>query len=504
MAEIDHTLKKPFVSKQDRRTLEEQKEDLTNRRVQLALEDGQDQEATREHFRENSISFRAFAESQKSLLKEIKELWDQLPGDTHFDKLSKSRLAQEQTVQSLSEQLGIYERVAKEIGAMDISFDQAQTRANTEDKAITDGRIAAAEAFFKKTGVGEGSPEKVKEFLGPRWNKHDSSMPGGGFVKEPAAEFWSAMDALDKRQETNDLLQGQLTKINTRQDFREVVERRDSTRKQLDEARVQLDEANSPIRETAATIADRRNVALQIFRARSDAYGVGDGAGEQMFNRMQGMRSRNKYLELHDYSVNENENRLLEILTNQVDISEQLVQAKVKLIELGKEEQNIERQKTREQQRGLLTSGPGELLRKLAVNQLSRGGRDLNAGQFFALSTEARGDFMAYPGQTEEMRENRRSQKFLRRIVGNRSTEDLQREYVQASQARQGLYERFPTSEINASAREAAGSVSALGNSAARAEAQIDSLATRISNLLPTGGASGAPPNPQSVTQSTR
>lgn len=77
------------------------------------------------------------------------------------------------------------------------------------------------------------------------------------------------------------------------------------------------------------------------------------------------------------------------------ELRETVLRVDLRRLELQKEERDLIAEKNREAQRGLLTAGPGEMLKKLAAYQIAgkaagRGGVGL--GEFLALSPEMRGE----------------------------------------------------------------------------------------------------------------
>jgi TP901 family phage tail tape measure protein len=205
----------------------------------------------------------------------------------------------------------------------------------------------------------------------------------GGVGARLQGKFW---------QETDDLKKS-----------RAELDARANVKRDKNGNRVSVDGPNEA-QDRLATVYDHRSVEHRQAVAIGDSHAVGDGAGQQFVAKRAFLQDQ----------INKGLGTQTQQLLYHQQLQEMDVAGQEKLLELHREELNTMKEKTREYQRSLLTAGPGELLRKLAVNQMaSKNGGKLTGGQFFAMGSEARGDYMSLPQNSEEMRRIHRDQNAL-------------------------------------------------------------------------------------------
>ena len=111
------------------------------------------------------------------------------------------------------------------------------------------------------------------------------------------------------------------------------------------------------------------------------------------------------------------------------------------------------------------------------------------AGQFFALTKEARQDVLSRPEFDHDVRENRRAQEALRHAgVGRRSPVEIENEYVRGVTERRRLLELLapqPVTTLNENALLAANSLTQVANAAYRVLAAFNDLAGRLPRVIP-------------------
>ena len=238
-------------------------------------------------------------------------------------------------------------------------------------------------------------------------------------------------------------------------DYQRLVEQREETRKRVEESQIELNRQRE--REAAAQLADRRNIALQFARSGASAFGVGESEGEQIANRVRGLKASSAATQVAGlFAGGETADNLrTQALAHRVELQSELLKGEQRLIEIGREEYNLLLAKNREYQRATLTAGQAEILRKLAVNQLGRNG--ITSGQFFSFGQDARREILDMPQNSAEIQRLRRERNALTNAgFGKRSLEQIQADYIQSSQARRNLYGES-TPQFDIAARQVAG-----------------------------------------------
>ncbi|HEX3720338.1 MAG TPA: phage tail tape measure protein [Verrucomicrobiae bacterium] len=181
--------------------------------------------------------------------------------------------------------------------------------------------------------------------------------------------------------------------------------------------------------------------------------------------------------------------RNAEILQLEIGLMENKMTAQLKIIELTKEEINLNAQARREYERSLLTSSPSELLRKAATMRLTHGQSiggpgGISGGEFFALSQESREDLLRMPGNTDAERQARRSRGALERYFGRASAFDLGEQAVGGaiSASRYGSLVSAPSPQFSIP-EGAIAAVMTLGAESAAAAMHIATLTQHVSQL---------------------
>lgn len=153
-----------------------------------------------------------------------------------------------------------------------------------------------------------------------------------------------------------------------------------------------------------------------------DLIEFGKGPFRDSFNREKALKPKGNLTEVGTQNL-ANSQRAAELYSMQLVADR--IEAKKTLNQLERDETNLIIQKNREYQKGLLTAGPGELLRKLAVAQLSSGGKT-SAGQFFAMSSEARGDFLSMGQNSPEFKRMERDKATLNKAYPGLTLDGIQ------------------------------------------------------------------------------
>ena len=193
-----------------------------------------------------------------------------------------------------------------------------------------------------------------------------------------------------------------------------------------------LPEARAAFIEAGAALRTQRDPALEaqrqnqtrlgvyggIAQAEYASMGVGLTEGEQMVAQYRGAEKRKgEYEGLRRVGGDWDQAAEVGAMTMQVQMTETRIKAEEKILEIRREQANLAKQEQMAFERSLLTAGPGELLRKLAVSRMEQRG-PMNAGRFFAMSSEARQEWLSLPGHSMRDIELRRSRSALERQFG--------------------------------------------------------------------------------------
>jgi TP901 family phage tail tape measure protein len=470
IAEIDATLRKPALSKAKRQELTEKRQGLTDQRITSLLQEGEENADAVERFKENSLEYKTAMEDQKKLLEEIRDLWNQLPGDTYLDKLNKQKLAAQQILEVGKAQLENLNQQVRQLGGIEMGYEEARARVAEENGAIRDERAKSKQKVLEAENAYRAEDAKYTNPFGGKLWQPQSVQGAYDKIQQAKVGNLRKQAELDQRQRANDRLEEQLSRVDTNTDAKRKMLERDEMRKRVQEAQVQIETLNNPARNAAAETMDRRAFALRYAGNEAVAWEIGETRAEQLAHRVGQLKlSYEAKEQLANSGVVQGidaENLRLQALQQRVLYTEDLIRGEEMLVELGKEELNTMKQKTREYERSLLLAGPGELLRKLAVQSLSRDG--MNAGQFLALDPSARQDWFSMPENSEEIRRIRRDRQALRNAgYGSRTMRQQQDLYVQGARERAGLMAQLRPevpADIWEGARSAGASLANLAN----------------------------------------
>ena len=184
----------------------------------------------------------------------------------------------------------------------------------------------------------------------------------------------------------------------------------EDAQRDLIQSRIAFESQNTPQMEAMRRQQTENEMGSRFATAKFGSMAVGLTEGEQMANQQQAAKDYMKSTEGKTMSANEAQQFRISLLNNELTAQE-------KILELEKERHNLQLQAQRDYARSLLTDSPEKLLEKLAVGQLSKGGK-MSAGSFFSLTGSAREDYMRMPGNTEAERMARRSQNALEGAFG--------------------------------------------------------------------------------------
>jgi TP901 family phage tail tape measure protein len=185
-----------------------------------------------------------------------------------------------------------------------------------------------------------------------------------------------------------------------------INEKIKSAKKELEAAKIAADAGgqNRDMRVQRLKLS----IAQKIARAEIGGFRIGESDPEKRLAQQVKLKDEQAQLLLVPQG-DRSQNEQVRLYTIQKQLQNNLIEGRIELIALAAEEENLQKSLTREYQRSLLTAGPAELLRKLAVNQMAgANGDNLNAGQFFAMGQGGRQDFMGRPNQNPRLRQIRR------------------------------------------------------------------------------------------------
>lgn len=161
-------------------------------------------------------------------------------------------------------------------------------------------------------------------------------------------------------------------------------------------ARSRLGAATDPSSAALAQEYDRASIIARRARESGDNAGIGTTEAERLLNREKALRQELAGIErrrLDGYSTlqqQNDDNIRAHVAQNQLLLTQEQIQKRLR--DLAAEEKQARLEGQREFARSLLTSGPGELLRKMAAFNIANRKGGAGAGEFFALSPELRGD----------------------------------------------------------------------------------------------------------------
>ncbi|MGV3772214.1 MAG: phage tail tape measure protein [Verrucomicrobiales bacterium] len=490
--------------------------ELKNQRVKMTVEDIESNEASSREWFDSDLRHLSLMERQKAILTEISDIYSQMPKSGRVDmlnsdiaRLTEERDLHEQTYRWIKKQLSAQQaagndtRTKQEIDA-EITSRRTSVMAENEKVTTSLGSIKATPGIGYAMGASGAMPAERDLIGGLKDEKGNwSEEKIKAFQVTPEGERYKVMlegvlSTLQKiRQEEIELarLEQRSATEGAEKTFTRLKLQMDESRKAAEQAQSQLNGIASPEVMRAAERADGRQFAKRYFTAQAQSYAVGDGSGEQFVNQRNRMALEVEEAEtrigLMAKGSLEVDNLRVKALEYRVKLTEGLIEGEERLLQLSQEEHNVLIQKNREYQRGLLTAGPGELLRKLAVNQLSKSNR--SAGGFFALSSEGRQDFLSRPENDEQLRQIRRDQAALRGAGFGRQMENNQSRFVTEQMNRGQAYRQLGSGvEINKAATEAASSLTGLKAASTSLAASFNRLAMRVDTLFAIRSQTGA------------
>lgn len=492
--------------------IERKQVELQERRAKMQVQDADNADRDYKEFLSKDLQHLTYLERQKTVLSEMANVMQQIKGAGRVDDLNKEVAQLEIENRYHKAQLAILvetRRLRQEAGVDTRTEDMLK-----KDKSSRHDRIARLKKSMspieQQWMLTLGAGASFGAFA-ENPNQPGSAGRGKAFdiegikaaIASTADDSWrmtlqhalSLMQQIEKEQlAILDLEKKIGAETETTSNMRES-KAIDEAREKVRDSQAALDARASEVRRLAE-LSDRRAVANRLNGAGIDALGIGDGEGSQFVNQRDALRRRLRDRE-GALSVAEEtqapgtfDNLAVEAYQMRARLTEMAVRGEERLIELQRDGANILIQQRREYERMLLLQGPGDLLRKLAVNQIGR--RGMNSGSFFALSTEARQDWLSRPENSEELRQNRRDQTALRRGgFGRQSLSEIQNAYIESQNVnRLNLTPMAGAMEINEAARIAVGELTGLGKAASYASAEL----MKIKAPEPAGG----PRNPQS------
>ncbi len=180
---------------------------------------------------------------------------------------------------------------------------------------------------------------------------------------------------------------------------------------QADQKRADRIAMDSPVNHGILQTRERRQLAGDRENQRIDAMGVGDTEAEKMLTRQKQLTEDIRKLQMIPVD-NSSENQKVDLLMDQKALYHGQEEIAKRLIMLEGQRKQIILDSNHDSQKSLLFSGPGELLRKLAVNQQFKSGR-INVGSWGAMSEAGKRDADELMGG-DAGATNRRELSFLR------------------------------------------------------------------------------------------
>ncbi len=500
--------------------------DLSEKKVAKHSEQLSTMTEDRRDFLESDARHLAFLEKQKVVLSAISAIYSELPQFGHSDRLAaeaeaiKAQVAfTEATLRALETDSSVADEARKEREATKqrIGDELTQTRSMLADVERAAATIPEpAQKFFNQ----HENRNVLRKLTNEQLNQHLAgamltAIPNAvGNVETPIGNEFTGvpfsvregavqLEQLSRerdglRTKLDELLQqrGANEKVATSPEIRNQSEI-EATEKDLRELRARMAALSSTNARRLAEQRDRNELAVEFAKATSAASAVGPDAGKRFENQVSFLEKASKSEEaqgevgqaLTGRSV-ATDNLLIAALEHRVELNAKLEQGGLRLLEIKRDELNLADRLNRENERSLLTAGPGEMLRKLAIAQIGRRG-PVSAGQFFALNPDARRDLLNEPEFNPELRDLRREETSTRNTLnrrGLRTVEDFQHLRQRGSEDRARLMNLIrpnarPEIGINESARVAAGEITALGTAAGRTARELALVNAGLSTM---------------------
>ena len=254
-----------------------------------------------------------------------------------------------------------------------------------------------------------------------------NSLPAGGRVDQGINEMAGLMVGLEAVEASRRRVGSELADLEARGETKGL--RFQSLQKQDLELVRQRRELTVQMEGLAARMPllaqqDRWNAVLSRARGETGVFEVGESQAEKLLNKRLGIeaviqRQQQLAARARDGSPENARLRLVAALEAKERV---LLDIDAQRLELEKERNQILIDSLKEYQRGLLTAGPAEMLRKVAAWQVvSRSGGRVTAGQFFAASPALREELQHLGQFNPALIENARA----RRMLGPRPTDRL-------------------------------------------------------------------------------
>ena len=405
--------KSPFASQASIRKQRDKVEELQNRRVKLVLVSTRESEDDLEAYKQSSTRHANFLETQRQMLEAVRDIYAQLPGHSYLDRLHKEALAHQTSLNMLQGQLAVVNQLRREAGLAEMNPGQLSAHIQSEYERLAEARHQAGQALFEQTGavryqfwLGDPHVEMMRRAnpeTTPRARylqtdedlaELDKNLPfiyGAGEparmsfeeVRQRVAEFRSKLEKIRVEEKALQRQENQLNVERSSPRLKALDAQASDLEKQRKEVEARLGALQAPAAQAAAEQQDRNAVSIRLAQADYASYAVGANAGEQFVSQWQSTRKAVAEAGQHaaplsavpaaqrtEAQQRELEDLQVQALTHRVQLTEQLVKGEELLKQLHKDELNLIIQKNREYQRSLLTAGPGELLRKLAVHQM--------------------------------------------------------------------------------------------------------------------------------------
>jgi hypothetical protein len=248
-----------------------------------------------------------------------------------------------------------------------------------------------------------------------------NSLPAGGRVDQGMNEMAGLMVGLEAVEASRRRVGSELADLEARGETKGL--RFQSLQKQDLELVRQRRELTVQMEGLAARMPllaqqDRWNAVLSRARGEMGVFEVGESQAEKLLNKRLGIEAviqRQQHLaaRARDGSLDQ-ENARLRLVAALEAKERVLLDIDTQRLELEKERYQILIDSLKEYQRGLLTAGPAEMLRKVAAWQVvSRSGGRVTAGQFFAASPALREELQHLGQFNPALIENARARRML-------------------------------------------------------------------------------------------
>lgn len=507
-------------------------EELNTKSRRQFHEDSSEQEAARTDYRNRNEAHLTYLEVQKRLVTDIKNLWNEMAGDTYQSQLDKEIGAEETILRTLQERLRVEERMADSIGAprldeLDAEMKRNQRLSAALQQQLSGGLSGSSSGPIENLGFSPFAPggvEKLRELA--------NSMPSAGRDEQEsrrriqAAREW--LPTLEKWWDLQSKLNDaelEMSRLQSQPGMRGNQARREELVEEIALHKRALEAAKSSMAMTR--MRDTMKLGGQLGQWESSSFKVGYNDTDALANQFE---KTGRASEQHAMKAAELEERIARArggrigtqfsfggtsqiapLVEQAKLEEMAtasVLERAKALAQGQEQMNLmleitkqgyeleqkKNQAVKDYNKNMALGSPGQVLRMMALSKLTDGFKNMRGFMGF----DAESKRLVHDRMAPEAEFNRN--KALRDKMGIGTDSALQKRLEEMEKwlaiVRRGNQQQPAQAGINQAAVDAAtASINRLGGAANGA---ADALIRFMNSFQPNTQGMTPPTNPQS------